>query len=145
MTRAIALLAPHVVLDEAGRQASNELADALGRVFATRSADDWQNELAPAGVPAVRADAMTHHEFMLQSEQVRANDIAVESTQAGLPQFWRAGPAIKFSEHVTPLEPSDGLGEHTAAILHELGLSADEITALDEQGVTRAKGNELPD
>jgi len=73
------------------------------------------------------------------------NDIAVESTQAGLPKFWRAGPAIKFSEHVTPLEPSDGLGEHTAAILHELGLNADEIAALDEQGVTRAKGNELPD
>ena len=80
-----ALLAPHVVLDESSRKASIELAEVLGRVFATRSADDWQNELMPAGVPAVRADAMTHHEFMLQSAQCRANDVAVESTQAGLP------------------------------------------------------------
>ena len=140
-----ALLAPHVVLDESSREASIELAEVLGRVFATRSADDWQNQLMPAGVPAVRADAMTHHEFMLQSAQCRANDVAVESTQAGLPRFWRAGPAIKFSEHLTPLEPSDGLGDHTAAILHELGLHDGEIAALDEQGVTRAKGNELPD
>jgi crotonobetainyl-CoA:carnitine CoA-transferase CaiB-like acyl-CoA transferase len=140
-----ALLAPYVVLDESSRTASAELADALGKVFATRSADDWQRELVPAGVPAVRADATSHHDFMLLSEQTRANDISVETTQPGLPMFWRAGPAIRFGEHATPIEPSDALGEHTAAILHELGLSDAEIAALDEQGVTRAKGNDLPD
>jgi crotonobetainyl-CoA:carnitine CoA-transferase CaiB-like acyl-CoA transferase len=140
-----ALLAPYVVLDESSRTASAELADALGKVFATRSADDWQRELVPAGVPAVRADATSHHDFMLLSEQTRANGISVETTQPGLPMFWRAGPAIRFGEHATPIEPSDALGEHTAAILHELGLSDAEIAALDEQGVTRAKGNDLPD
>jgi crotonobetainyl-CoA:carnitine CoA-transferase CaiB-like acyl-CoA transferase len=140
-----ALLAPHVVLDDASRRSSNELADALGAVFATRSADEWQTELAAAGVPAVRADAMSHHAFMLNGEQTRANGVAVETTQPGLPMFWRAGPAVRFGEHETPLAPSDGLGEHTAAILHELGLNDGEITDLDERGVTRAKGNELPD
>ena len=140
-----ALLAPYVVLDESSRKASADLADALGDVFATRSADDWQHELVPAGVPAVRADAASHHDFMLLSEQTRANEISVETTQPGLPMFWRAGPAIRFSEHPTPLEPSDALGEHTTAILHELGLSDAEVADLDERGVTRAKGNELPD
>jgi crotonobetainyl-CoA:carnitine CoA-transferase CaiB-like acyl-CoA transferase len=140
-----ALLAPYVVLDESSRKASGDLADALGKVFATRSADDWQRELVPAGVPAVRADAASHHDFMLLSEQTRANEVSVETTQPGLPLFWRAGPAIRFGEHATPWEPSDALGEHTAAILHELGLSDAEIADLDEQGVTRAKGNELPD
>ena len=86
----------------------------------------------------------SHHDFMLLSEQARANDVAVETTQPGLPRFWRAGPAIRFGEHPTPLEPSDALGEHTAAILHELGLSDGEIADLDERGVTRAKGNDLP-
>jgi crotonobetainyl-CoA:carnitine CoA-transferase CaiB-like acyl-CoA transferase len=139
------LLAPYVVLDDALRRASNDLADALGRVFATRSADDWQHALAPAGVPAVRADAATHHEFMLHSAQVKDNDIAVETTQDGMPLFWRAGPAIRFSEHATPLDPSDPLGAHTGDVLRELGLSDAEIADLDAKGVTRAKGNELPD
>jgi crotonobetainyl-CoA:carnitine CoA-transferase CaiB-like acyl-CoA transferase len=139
------LLAPYVVLDESSRKASTELADALGAVFATRSAADWESELAPAGVPAVRADAASHHDFMLLSEQTRANEISVETTQPGLPLFWRAGPAIRFSEHPTPLDPSDALGEHTESILRELGLSDAEIADLDERGITRAKGNELPD
>src|SRR4029453_18916325 len=121
------------------RRASAELADALLAIFATRSADDWQHELAPAGVPAVRADAASHHDFMLLSDQARANEGSVETTQPGLPRFWRAGPAIRFGEHATPLEPSDALGEHTATILHELGLNDAEIADLDERGVTRAK------
>src|SRR5437868_4591398 len=79
------------------------------------------------------------------SAQTRANDIAVETTQPGLPMFWRAGPAVRFSEHETPLAPSDALGDHTAAVLHELGLNDTEIADLDERGVTRAKGNELPE
>ena len=139
------LLAPHIVLDDDTRRASNELADVLSAVFATRSADDWQNALLPSGVPAVRADAVSHHEFMLHSAQCRANDITVETTQPGMPLFWRAGPAIKFSEHPTPLEPSDALGAHTNSVLRELGLDDAAIADLDGKGVTRAKGNELPD
>jgi crotonobetainyl-CoA:carnitine CoA-transferase CaiB-like acyl-CoA transferase len=140
-----ALLAPHVVLDDALRRASNELAETFGRAFATRSADDWQNVLAPAGVPAVRADATSHHDFMLHSAQCRANDVTVETTQPGMPLFWRAGPAIKFSEHATPLDASDPLGGHTESVLRELGLSDAEIADLDQRGVTQPKGNELPD
>jgi crotonobetainyl-CoA:carnitine CoA-transferase CaiB-like acyl-CoA transferase len=140
-----ALLAPYVALDDASRAASAELADVLGTIFATRSADEWQHELLPAGVPAVRADATSHHDFMLLSEQTRANGIAVETTQPGLPMFWRAGPAIRFGELATPLAAADALGEHTGAILRELGLGDAEIAALDDQGVTRAKGNDLPD
>ena len=140
-----ALLAPHVVPDDTSRKASDELAGVLQAVFATRSADEWQTELVAAGAPAVRADAATHHEFMLRSAQCRANAIAVETTQPGMPRFWRAGPAIEFSEHPTPLEPSDALGAHTDALLRELGLDDRAIAGLDEKGVTRAKGNELPD
>ena len=120
-------------------------AAALLSVFATRSADEWQHELTAAGVPAVRADSATHHDFMLHSAQCRANDITVETTQTGLPLYWRAGPAIKFSEHPTPLESSDALGAHTDVVLRELGLDDRAIAGLDEKGVTRAKGNELPD
>jgi len=121
------------------------LARRLAERFATRAASEWQDALLAAGVPALRADGIDHAAFMLTDEHCRANGIAVLAEQPGVPRAARAGPAIGFGEHATPIEPAAPLGGSTAEVLRWLGYEAAEIAALDAKGVTRAIGSGLPD
>jgi crotonobetainyl-CoA:carnitine CoA-transferase CaiB-like acyl-CoA transferase len=56
-------------------------------------------------------------------------------------RYWRHGPVLNFSETPCPDGLSyAGLGEHTSAILSDLGYSADAINKLAEQGVILSTG-----
>ena len=140
-----ALLAPHVIVEGDVATADRDLAAVLERVFGSRGASEWQDLLLAGGVPAVRADGINHLDFMLNSEQVQANEVAVQVEEEGLPLFWRPAPAVQFSEMATPHAPSAGLGDHTEAVLRELGYTGMQIAALESAGVTVPKGNDLPD
>jgi crotonobetainyl-CoA:carnitine CoA-transferase CaiB-like acyl-CoA transferase len=100
--------------------------------------------LDAAGVVAVRADGLEHGAFMLTSAQCRAVGVSVETEQAGVGRFWRAGPALRFGAAAVPLAPSPDNGEQTTAILAELGHPDTEIRELLDRGVTRPVGNGLP-
>lgn len=120
------------------------LSKLLGRHFAARSAEAWQDALLAVRVPALRADGLDHAEFMLEHPHCRENGVAVMAEQPGTPLSARAGPVIEFSEHSTPVEPADELGAHTEATLRWLGYSDERIAALETGGVTRAVGHDLP-
>lgn len=97
-------------------------------VLRTRSAEDWLDRLASAGVPCAPVLTRT---AMLSDPQVVANGIVVETEheQAGL--LRQARPAARFS--VTPATIRHGgaaLGEHTAEVLADLGYSPADIEAL---------------
>ena len=108
------------------------------------SCDEVLRELAVRSIAAVRADGIDHGTFMLQSEQCRANRIAVEVAQPGDGPIWRAGPAVQFGAAATPLTPSPDNGEQTVALLRELGHDEAYIERLREQGITEPVGNGLP-
>jgi crotonobetainyl-CoA:carnitine CoA-transferase CaiB-like acyl-CoA transferase len=68
---------------------------------------------------------------MIRDPQVQANGIVVETEHAEAGLLRQARPAARFS--VTPATIRHGgpaLGEHTEAVLSELGYSVAEITAL---------------
>jgi crotonobetainyl-CoA:carnitine CoA-transferase CaiB-like acyl-CoA transferase len=111
---------------------------------AARTTADLLAALAGAGVPAVRADGIAHGTFMLDDEHARAVGASVRFTQGDLPEFWRAGPAVRFGAAPTPLAFSPDNGDQTAAILRELGHDDAFVARLFEQGVTRPVGNGLP-
>jgi crotonobetainyl-CoA:carnitine CoA-transferase CaiB-like acyl-CoA transferase len=97
-------------------------------VLKTRPASDWLELLTREGVPC--APVLTRS-AMIRDPQVRANGIVVETQhpEAGLLRQTR--PAARFS--VTQAAIRHGgpaLGEHTEAVLSELGYSAAEIAAL---------------
>src|SRR5690606_20816197 len=83
-----------------------ELAERIGRALAKKGASEWQQRLLEAGVPALRADGIDHARFMLDDPHCRENGIAVLAEQPGTPRSARAGPAIGFGEHPTPIEPA---------------------------------------
>jgi crotonobetainyl-CoA:carnitine CoA-transferase CaiB-like acyl-CoA transferase len=106
----------------------NERLSMIQEVLSTRSAEEWLERLTREGVPCAPVRTRT---AMLSDPQVMANGIVeeVDHPQAG--RLRQARPAARFS--ATPASIRQGgaaLGEHTAAVLGELGYDAAEIEAL---------------
>jgi crotonobetainyl-CoA:carnitine CoA-transferase CaiB-like acyl-CoA transferase len=71
-----------------------------------------------------------------EDPQVRANGTLFERELQGGARIREVRPAARFdSAPHTPAAPAPRLGEHTSAVLAELGLAANEIAALREAGV----------
>jgi crotonobetainyl-CoA:carnitine CoA-transferase CaiB-like acyl-CoA transferase len=97
-------------------------------VLKTRSSAEWLEILTAEGVPC--APVLTRS-AMIHDPQVEANGIVVETRHEAAGVLRQARPAARFS--VTPATIRHGgpsLGEHTEAVLSELGYSAREIAAL---------------
>jgi crotonobetainyl-CoA:carnitine CoA-transferase CaiB-like acyl-CoA transferase len=96
--------------------------------FRTRSGEEWLDRLTKEGVPC--APVLTRTQ-MLSNPQVIANGIVVETEHPEAGRLRQARPAARFS--LTPAALRHGgpaLGEQTAEVLAELGLSDAEIEAL---------------
>jgi crotonobetainyl-CoA:carnitine CoA-transferase CaiB-like acyl-CoA transferase len=130
------------VLDDArfkeidARRANIELLRAeFRRALLTRTADEWETLLNDAGVPAARirtpAEILQHPQITGRGvlhtfKQVKsvARDVTVLSAPFRLAHD---GPQ--------PTSPPPLIGEHSDAILGELGYSADDIRRLRDAGV----------
>ena len=101
---------------------ADEIRERLAAVFQERTADDWEQRLAEADVPGA---AVVELEDTLHSPQFQARGAFVEVEG----RRYVAEPA-KLS--TGPIDPETGppdLGEHTAYILDELGISPAPSTA----------------
>ena len=109
------------------------LAEALSEIFASKPADEWQSHLLAHAVPVTRADEQTFGEFLVDNVPHRP------MTHPDFGDYWRRASTIRFSgcEAIeTSVAPS--LGEHTAAILAELGYSPEERQETIDSGAVRA-------
>jgi crotonobetainyl-CoA:carnitine CoA-transferase CaiB-like acyl-CoA transferase len=112
------------------------LEESLQAVFRTRTAHEWETSLIAAGVGCVVADAMSHFAFLYKDAQARAIDMMVKSEHPSVGgTYWRHAPLIRFS-----MTPGHGgalceKGEHTRAILEELGYDEATMMHLKEADV----------
>jgi formyl-CoA transferase len=123
--------------DRAGRLANRAALKAeLERVLATRSAAEWERTLNEAGVPAGRVltvpEALSHPHVRARN-LVRRFDNAAGVTRPI--DVLTSGYRLSGGAPEVTLPPP-GLGEHTDAILGELGYSAPEIGALRKAAAT---------
>ncbi|GAB4358123.1 MAG: CaiB/BaiF CoA-transferase family protein [Immundisolibacter sp.] len=106
----------------------------LQAVFATRSAQAWEDALCAAGVPCGRINDMAQ---VFELPQVRARGMKISLDHPAAGPLPLVGSPLRFSD--TPVEyrlPPPRLGEHTDAVLGGLlGKSAAEIAALRAAGV----------
>jgi crotonobetainyl-CoA:carnitine CoA-transferase CaiB-like acyl-CoA transferase len=113
-----------------------ELIAELEKTFAAATAEEWTERLLAVGVPAGRFN--TYPEAF-DSEHSKFREMKIElqhPIEGAVPNI---GFPMKFSDtpqrirHHPPL-----LGEHTAEVLEEFGLSAQEIKVLREEGAFSA-------
>jgi formyl-CoA transferase/CoA:oxalate CoA-transferase len=102
-------------------------------VFARRTTAEWVERLLGAGVPAGPIYRMNE---VMEDPQVRHREMVLEVEHPNAGRIRVNGVPLKFSE--TPggvVSPPPVLGEHSEALLRELGCTPVEIASLRRDGV----------
>ncbi|HUN58621.1 MAG TPA: CoA transferase [Candidatus Binataceae bacterium] len=102
-------------------------------VLATRTSAEWLAALDAAQVPCAPINS---REDLLHDPQVAANELIVEANHPHAGRFRQPRPAARFD--VTPAELrryAPTLGEHTDAILTDLGLTRDDLSNLRDANI----------
>lgn len=119
---------PELKTAEQRRAARPEINRLVNERMAADTQENWINRLNAAGVPAGKVLTVPE---VLEDPQIKAQDmvIEIEHPQMGLVRM--VGFPVKLSD--TPCvvrHPAPELGAHTADVLSEIGLHAEEIAAL---------------
>ncbi|MEJ2290538.1 MAG: CoA transferase [Deinococcales bacterium] len=148
-----ALGMPELAEDErfatnAGRvTARDTLVPRLAERLLARPRREWLEALREAGVPATPVATLPE---ALADEQTRARGLVVQGTHAGVGPLRMVGSPLWHATdpdgHAVGLAPEAGacpvpprLGEHSRAVLEsDLGMTEDEVDALERAGVVRA-------
>ncbi len=105
----------------------------VAEVLTTRTSAEWLARLDAEQVPC--APTLSREE-VISNEQVVANELIVESEHPLIGRTRMPRPAARFTETPAGLRlPAPALGEHTEAVLTELGLSAGQLAELRAAGV----------
>ena len=108
------------------------LIEALEVSFAKKTSAEWVDEFLNVGIPA---GPILSYPEAFESEHGRHRQMRIEIDHPVEGKVPNIGFAVKLS--ATPQQvrlPPPLLGEHTEAVLAELGIGADERAALEAQG-----------
>jgi crotonobetainyl-CoA:carnitine CoA-transferase CaiB-like acyl-CoA transferase len=126
---------PRFATASARAQHREELEAALVPVFLNREAQEWEGALIAAGVGCIVADALSHFAFLYEDAQANAIGMMTKVSHPSIGTYWRYAPVIDFSDTPSQALPFCEFGEHTHALLTELGYEEAEIDALRADGV----------
>lgn len=107
----------------------SELAEEIGKVFATHPADHWEQLLTSGGVACVRADWDVGR-FLEEHPQAAANRMVIEVDSPRFGKYLRHGAIVNFSDAPGNFAHGAFPGEHTKRLLQELGYTAAQIADL---------------
>ena len=127
---------PRWKTNRARGQNRDSLIERLQAIFLTKTYEEWEAILVPAGIPM---GAINTIDKIVSHPQVAARNVLVDCEHPTAGKAKVVGPAVKLS--ATPggvRTPAPLLGEHTDAVLRaQLGLDEAELKRLREQGVVR--------
>ncbi|MFC1405246.1 MULTISPECIES: CaiB/BaiF CoA-transferase family protein [Streptacidiphilus] len=112
------------------------LTDVLSRIFATRTKDAWEADLTARDVGCV-AVCQENAEWRMQSDEFHRAGYAVDAVSPIFDEHRRLAPLSRFSRSAVKADAGCTLGQHTDALLRELGRSAESIADLRSRDVVR--------
>ena len=120
------------------RKHRKELTESLTKVTRQYRARELESLLSEAGVPSGQLRNIAE---VMEDPQVKARHLIDDIEYPGLGKIKVVKNPIFFSGHAprTQLQAPQ-LGEHTAAVLAELGYSEAEIQRLEDTGIVRRSG-----
>jgi crotonobetainyl-CoA:carnitine CoA-transferase CaiB-like acyl-CoA transferase len=107
----------------------DELIAALTPVFATKTRLEWEHELSAQDVGCVEV-VEANSELVLQTDPYFEAGYAVEAVSPIFEEHRRLAPLCRFSRSQTKADAGCTVGQHTDAVLRELGLDDDAIAEL---------------
>lgn len=126
---------PRFATDEARGKNADALANAIGDLFATRTAAEWESALVPHGVGCVKVFEGNYGEFTCTDPAIRNAGLVQEVPSARFGTVPAHLGPITFSDMSSRVGPSPDVGQHTDAILAELGYDEDAVRKLKESKV----------
>jgi len=112
------------------------LAETLEAIFATGAKDEWEARLTAADVGCV-AVAQVNAEWRMQDDEFYQAGYAVDAVSPIFDEHRRPAPLNRFSRSVTKPDAGCRLGQHTDALLREIGYDDARIASLREQDIVR--------
>jgi crotonobetainyl-CoA:carnitine CoA-transferase CaiB-like acyl-CoA transferase len=113
---------------ESRAQLDDELITALTTVFASKSKLEWEHELSAQDVGCVEV-VEANSELVLQTDPYYEAGYAVDAYSPIFEEHRRLAPLCRFSRSRTRADAGCTIGQHTDAVLREIGL--DEATIVD--------------
>ncbi|MBI2755111.1 MAG: CoA transferase [Chloroflexi bacterium] len=109
-----------------------ELARLIEEVTTTRPSEHWYRLLEQAGVPC---GVLNRVDQAVEDEQVRARGFVVQLPHSKVGSIQSTGSPVRLSKTPVRLERAGPLlGEHTRAVLADLGLDASRLDVLEREG-----------
>jgi len=116
----------------------DEIRPYLVGIFKEHPAQWWYDALVAVNVPVTFINTVDR---VVTNEQVVARNMIIKTNRDGIGDFYQANSPIKSTLMDSGLRfPAPFLGEHTQSVLQDrLGLSQEELTALDSSGVIKIR------
>lgn len=119
--------------NEARMASRDKLAAELNEEFRTHSSETWVRRLGSAGLPVGR---LLDLDGVVADPQIRHNEMILEPSHPATGVIGGIGSPLRVDGRpAIGATPSPGLGEHSRAVLEELGADGDTIERLVDGGV----------
>jgi crotonobetainyl-CoA:carnitine CoA-transferase CaiB-like acyl-CoA transferase len=125
---------PRFATPETRQEHDGDLAAVLAEVFATRPAQEWEDSLTAAGVGCVVVTEISP-ELHLQTDPELAEAYCATAVSPVFEEHLRLSPLVRFSRSRTQTLGGCLAGEHTDALLAELGHSPESVAGLRSRNV----------
>jgi crotonobetainyl-CoA:carnitine CoA-transferase CaiB-like acyl-CoA transferase len=111
-----------------------DLIAALTPVFATKTKSEWEQELSAQDVGCVEVTE-ANSELVLQTDSYYEAGYAIDAVSPIFEEHRRLAPLCRFSRSQTRADAGCTIGQHTDAVLRELGLDDDAIADLRARAI----------